>query len=73
MIESAKWPELLATLLHPDQESKNQQIMKEVIEKKEESMRKIKSIDERNELITDLIKVSRKPESGLLDPKVSIE
>lgn len=71
IIESAKWPELLATLLHPEQETKNQQIMQEVIEKKEEAIGKIRSIDERNEVITDLIKVSRKPESGLLDPKVS--
>eukprot|EP00210_Caulerpa_lentillifera_P002357 g2261.t2 len=70
--EAQKWPELLATLLHPDQESKSQQIMKFLIENEDEAIRQIQSIDKRNELISDLIRVSRKPGSGLLDPKVII-
>lgn len=60
----------LATQLHPEQETANQAVSQDMMRDDEELSRAIERIDERNELIMDLIRVSRKPGSGLLDPKV---
>ena len=61
---------MLATQLHQEQEETHSSIAEEMRRDDEELKRAVERTDERNELILDLIRVSRKPGSGLLDPKV---
>ena len=61
---------MLATQLHQEQEAAQSSIAEEMQRDDEELKRAVERTDERNELILDLIRVSRKPGSGLLDPKV---
>lgn len=62
---------VLATQLHPEQEAEKQQIVEDITEDDDELSKMVERIDERNELIINLVRVSRKPGSGLLDPKVT--
>ena len=68
--EASEVANVLATQLHPEQEAANQAVAEEMMQVDEDVSKAIERIDERNELIMDLIRVSRKPGSGLLDPKV---
>lgn len=61
---------VLATQLHPEQEAMQRKVTNEMLANDAEQIKAIERIDERNELIMDMIRVSRKPGSGFLDPKV---
>ena len=72
ILDAPALSDVLASQLHQEQEAKNKTIAEEMLNDDKELSKAIERIDERNELIMDLIQVSRKPGSGLLDPKVGL-